>query len=303
MVTAKTISTRLILAMGANGLFFLTGCSTWFEKNFIEPNYRPQAMIAGEKSRTIKHTVFVGEKTDRKPTGPYDLKFTADGQIDSDGSQLDQLFAGAQQSHDTRNFLAIQFMLVSDNLAERHKALLLGNYAVTNSVLGILISTAGGLAAIMKPATTKSALGAGAAVLNSTKSTLNSELFLNQLATTIVAAIDKERKKLRDAIEPKLKLKVEEYSIDQAMLDVQAYHDAGSFTHGLVVLSESLAKQRETAPEIEARIASLEVQLKKSIDFSEALPAAERSDAKAKQSILRTEIDLLRVELARAPRR
>ena len=104
-----------------------------------------------------------------------------------------------------RDFLVTQFMAVSDNLVERHKARILGNYAQTNATLGILTSLAGGLSAVFAPVGTKSALGASSALFNSARATVNEEVFLNQVATTIVGAIDQDRRKLRIGLEQKLK--------------------------------------------------------------------------------------------------
>ena len=85
------------------------------------------------------------------------------------------------------------------------------------------------------------------------------------------------------------------------MRDVQEYHDCGSFSHGLVLIAQALAKQPENTDQIKARITDLQAQYDASKTNLGKLTTEQQAIANSKMVDLFSEITRLQLQLAHAP--
>lgn len=193
---------------------------------------------------------------------------------------------------DGRNKFIRELMSVSDDVCELHKAGIISNSNTWNISSGTISNVLSGLGSVVGGDATKSALAAGAALSNSTRSLVNQEIYANSLATTIVRAIELKIKEAGSVIEQAMATKdIADYPTWSAVYDVDEYHRRCSFIAGLIEVTKALDTRKESRSQLLLRIQLLNNQ----ITANKAINVG--YDPKS----LMTEIEKLQVLLSSAP--
>jgi hypothetical protein len=111
-----------------------------------------------------------------------------------------------------------------------------GNEALYNITFGTMTNIFAGLGTVLSPASTKTALSAGALLSNSERSLINESVYKTIVISSIVKKIRDDREKRRAQILANLRdpaLSYANYPINVAIADVQEYHHHCSFIYGL----------------------------------------------------------------------
>jgi hypothetical protein len=164
----------------------------------------------------------------------------------------------------TRNSVRVQLTMISDEICAKHQADILSQSAATNLVLGTLTSALAGAAAIVS-GLGASALAGGAAFSNATRSGINEEVYAKHFAPAIVKDIQLERNRKKAAMENKRGRTIAEYTLEEALFDVNEYHQSCSFYEALVRVSKATERTLPSpeelmkhADDLQKRIAEVE---------------------------------------------
>nr|VFJ88597.1 MAG: hypothetical protein BECKH772A_GA0070896_1001012 [Candidatus Kentron sp. H]VFJ90696.1 MAG: hypothetical protein BECKH772B_GA0070898_1001112 [Candidatus Kentron sp. H]VFJ96859.1 MAG: hypothetical protein BECKH772C_GA0070978_1000912 [Candidatus Kentron sp. H] len=204
--------------------------------------------------------VFQSAKIDDDPGGSLYVK--GENKIDTQSDVFKAAYASAKNDEQSRNELLGKIILLSDEVCQTHKGDILGNAATVNVGLGGATTLFSSLGAVIGGETAKAGLSAAASVTNASRSLINEEVYFNAFAIAIIKAIDGERKVLRRRIRNGLEENVSEYSIEQGLLDVHAYHNACSLQNGLKVVSEAIDRRKPTTTELREKISFISDQIK-----------------------------------------
>jgi hypothetical protein len=154
--------------------------------------------------------------------------------------------------------------MISDEICAKHQADILSQSAATNLVLGTLTSALAGAAAIVS-GLGASALAGGAAFSNATRSGINEEVYAKHFAPAIVKDIQLERNRKKAAMENKRGRTIAEYTLEEALFDVNEYHQSCSFYEALVRVSKATERTLPSpeelmkhADDLQKRIAEVE---------------------------------------------
>jgi hypothetical protein len=191
-----------------------------------------------------------------------------------------------------RNKFIRELMSVSNDVCELHKAEIISNSNTWNITTGTASNILSGLGTVLGGEVTKTALAAGAALTNSSRSLVNQEIYANSLATMIVRAIDLKRSEARTVIDQELSTKaLADYTTWGAVYDVDEYHRRCSFITGLVEVTKALDTRKESRYQLVARIQLI----KNQITDNKVINAG------YDPTPLMTEIEKMQVQLATAP--
>lgn len=166
-----------------------------------------------------------------------------------------------QRLLEQRNSFISNSVTLSDNICERHKSAIIANANILNVSLGTLTNIFSGAATVVAPAITKSALSAAAGLSNATRSTVNEEIYVRSLVTTIVRAIDQERSDYLSLIISSMGKSIQEYPVSKAIIDTESYHGRCSFYAGVTKVAAALDQQKESTQQVKQRIGLVKNQL------------------------------------------
>jgi len=153
-----------------------------------------------------------------------------------------------------RNRLQTRLMTVSDRVCDDHKAAVLGFRAQSNLALSI-ITTLTGVGGGIASGSAANALSGAAAGTNATRSAINEEIYQRLLVPTILRSVDQNRKQKEQEIIAKreydgIPVKVEKYTVDEAVRDALNYHELCSFYQGVVTLTKGTERTMPTRTEL-----------------------------------------------------
>lgn len=137
-----------------------------------------------------------------------------------------------------RNAAISRLVIASEEQCLVHRRHIYGNDAVANGTLGTLTNIFAGAAAVVTPETTKSILAAMALFTNSERSLLNETVYKQMLVTAVDKKIVEQRQNKAEKIASKMKESINNYSYEQATLDVIDFHSSCSFMNGLSLALE-----------------------------------------------------------------
>lgn len=107
-------------------------------------------------------------------------------------------------------------------------------------------------AAVLSGATlAKNILAGTSGVLSATDSIIDSVHFQNLLLVSIMKAIDNDRKAFREQVAKKHDKLIDEYSVEDALVDVTDYHRRCSTVHGIMLLSKNVEALQQSNALIE----------------------------------------------------
>tara|TARA_R110001583_G_scaffold140307_1_gene292537 strand:+ start:25505 stop:26272 length:768 start_codon:yes stop_codon:yes gene_type:complete len=155
-------------------------------------------------------------------------------------------FTEAKDNQKARNELQGAILRRSERACEDHKAAIYTNAAMFNVSTGFLTSALAGAGAIVTGQTASNILAGTAALSNSTRSLVNEEVYQQMIASAVIAEIDQNRKTLSEKISEKRKEVIEEYTVEDAILDVERYNNACSFYQGISSLVQKAGKTERT---------------------------------------------------------
>lgn len=138
---------------------------------------------------------------------------------------------------------------LSDAICEQHKGDIIGAAAGINLATNFGSTLFSAAAAVVTGTPAKN-YAAGATVLNGTRTSISSEVYQGVLTGAIIRAINESRSKKLQEIGAKQLLGITKYSVDQAIIDAQDYHQKCSFYNGISVLAEDPRKRSSESREV-----------------------------------------------------
>ncbi|WP_343561686.1 hypothetical protein [Kiloniella sp. b19] len=164
----------------------------------------------------------------------------------------DDIAAGGKYADQSgRNILQSKILRHSDQACEDHKSYIHSNSAVFNVSADILTSTLAGAGAIVTGQTAANVLSGAAALTNSTRSSVNEEVYQELLTAAIIAEIDFNRSELLKTLEGKREKEVNQYTVYDAIRDAENYNRLCSFYSGVSSLVQKAGRTNrkpETSP-------------------------------------------------------
>lgn len=148
-----------------------------------------------------------------------------------------------------------ELMAISDLDCTFYQSGIFGTQAGLN--LGTSLTSAG-LSGIATLVTGRAAqnLSAASAFLNTTRATINSEVYSNYVAPALIAEINANRSEVRRRIIAKRHCAIVDYPPAQAVNDVLNYHESCSYISGLTSLLQKAGVQQRTGDPAEIRNAA-----------------------------------------------
>lgn len=187
----------------------------------------------------------------------------------------------ATQTPEARNRLTSIIIKHSDDICTMELGRLTANEATANTALSIVGTGLSTAATVVGGELAKSILSGGAALASASRDHINVHVYRNTIAQAISQVITAERKIERDKIQEQYKTDLKLWSIDDAIREVNVYHQQCSFYKGLELLlkaannsnsienyKQAVAQQRKME-ETNANIALLEAKLKNFTEGSE----------------------------------
>ena len=162
-----------------------------------------------------------------------------------------------------RDQATYSLLTVSDHLCNIHLSTIVSNSNTWNVTSGAITNLLAGLASIGSNPVSQAKLAAGAAFSNGTRSLVNSEIYAQNLATTVVRAIVIKRESMGKEIVDKLTEPQSKYPFFAAINDVQKYHNSCSFYVGVSEITRLVESRKDSIQDIKSRIELLETQRKK----------------------------------------
>ena len=156
-----------------------------------------------------------------------------------------------------RNQATYSLLTVSDHLCNIHLSTIVSNSNTWNVTSGAITNLLAGLASIGSNPVSQAKLAAGAAFSNGTRSLVNSEIYAQNLATTVVRAIVIKRESMGKEIVDKLAQPQVKYPFFAAINDVQKYHNSCSFYVGVSEITRLVESRKDSTQDIKSRLVLL----------------------------------------------
>ena len=172
-----------------------------------------------------------------------------------------------------RNAILSRWLIRSDNLCGNYQFQL--SRAIRDSRLGtdVLATILSGLATILAPAATKTALAGAATMTLGVGGAIQSDLFMQQAGEVVSTAIQAVRTRARNDLEKKFQAPYAVYTLEQGLVDVQRYdRETCSLNVGLNEIRASLNLGGAAASQVNNPIVPLPPQLPFGADFAGAAP-------------------------------
>lgn len=194
--------------------------------------------------------------------------------------------ASVSSRNELLNFLVAR----SNEKCESHKAKIVGYNSIINFGASGATTLLAGAGAIVAGPVGARVLSAGAAATSATQSHFNENFYQNLIGPAINREIDAKRNAVLEEIKTKRNKTIEEYSKDDVVNDVLAYHDECSFYRGLQYLTQEKEKRTDPVIAINTNIDAI----KASITYYEEKIASYKTagDAKAADQMRKTLLEL-----------
>jgi hypothetical protein len=196
--------------------------------------------------------------------GAIDLdcfKFPEDGRyaLDPAYAHLSERYAydlaagtGDEAVH-ARNRLAAILMKHADDVCTLEKGRLVATESSANGLLSFLTSAFAGASTVVGGEQAKTILGGLAGLSNATRANVNETFYRNQLTQAINKVLDEERNRIRTQIDISRGKALTAYTVDDMILQVNAYHHGCSFERGLQLLIDAALDKSGAEAVLEAR--------------------------------------------------
>jgi len=216
---------------------------------------------------------------------------TEDGHIDL--SKIDFTKYEGAANKDARNNLISEMIQISDRNCEWHKATVMANANIWNIGSGSANALFSGAASVISHAQTAADFAAAATVTGGVRAIANQEIYRDFLITTILRAIDVQRTKKMAVISTNLANN--DYKLQSAIRDVQAYHSSCSLMSGLVEVTNALSERLKSRSELDRDIKRLKQALADAPTTYASSSDDERKDhiLKLSEALTRLEVDML----------
>ncbi len=145
-----------------------------------------------------------------------------------------------------RNEMQNAMLQAARDASKQHIARVMSDERFSNLTFGLATLGLSGGSAIAGGATGK-ALAAAATGTEGARALISSEVFRNTFVESIVILIERSQKEQLDAIHEKQKKAIEDYGLEESILDVREFESRGSFYHGLSLLRENIISQKNGA--------------------------------------------------------
>jgi hypothetical protein len=140
-----------------------------------------------------------------------------------------------------RNELQAAMLGVSERAVSKHMADMKATETNVNLLFGAATSALTGGATVAGEVTART-LTAAATGTNAARSLFTEQVYRNALTDTLISAIQTDRKYMREQIEARRKLPIDQYDVESAIMDAKLFHEQGSFYHGLSLIKEASEK-------------------------------------------------------------
>lgn len=145
-------------------------------------------------------------------------------------------YSQATVSPDARNRLTSILVKQSDDICVQELGRLTANEATTNATLSILGTGFSTAASIVSGELAKSILAGASSVASASRDHINVHVYRNTIAQAVSQVIAAERRTMLGDIQKRYGDQTTQWSIDDAIRDVNAYHAQCSFYKGLELL-------------------------------------------------------------------
>lgn len=171
-----------------------------------------------------------------------------------------------QEARYARNRLASILMKQSDDVCTVEMGRLVSRDAMVNTGLSIGDSGLSAAATVATGQMAKSILSGGAGLLNSSRESVNANVYRNIMSTAVAKAIENERGQLRKDILTHFDSSTVSYPVDEMVMDVNRYHQSCSFYHGLGLVLDAVSRSKLTESDsyvqISGEIANIDAELR-----------------------------------------
>ena len=266
-------TTYLLLLLALIGTQFFMGCRHFQIQYVVDPILLNSKLTAVEGSNGTFHDDFYKDVPVVKiPLMDRGLRGKLT-QINPDGEAFKDLYKRAkdtdvkkiEDAKAARNEIITRMMLLSDGHYQWHKAAKEANktvFQMTTRGTSLFLS---GLASAVGGESFKAALAAGSTFGNALSTLGSEEIFYKRLVIAIIRKMDEERERLKKEIAENMGKPVTKYSVNTAIIDAIAYHNAGSFIKGLEIVTRAVEssemKDPNTLATIQLQIAANDVLL------------------------------------------
>jgi len=191
------------------------------------------------------------------------------GELDTEPRRLATTPAEWEGVRFYRNRLAAILVKQADDICTVEKGRLVRSETGVNFLLSFLTTSLSSAAAIVTGERAKSILAGLATGSSATQTNFNSTFYKNQLTQAISKSMDTERARLLALLNGKQGEKAQTFTVDDMIREVNRYHQACSFEHGLQLLLDKAVDasgaeaalqtrtNRAAIVELDAQIASL----------------------------------------------
>ena len=190
-----------------------------------------------------------------------------------------------------RNRLQHQILIRSHEICTFHKAAILSNSAFISFTTGLGSTILSGAAAALGG---EAALSMLSSAVSATGTAVKANFYQDLLAAAIVKEIDKLRQMELERFLDRQTESIADYTIDEAIRDVNAYHLKCSFFEGVVSLGKEKVDKPMTRKEIDEEIGKLEKEQKELrkvfMDTTDTYSDAQKRAAKLRSNLDETRI-------------
>ena len=203
-----------------------------------------------------------------------------------------------------RNRLQHQILIRSHEICTFHKAAILSNSAFISFTTGLGSTILSGVSAALGG---EAALSMLSSAVSATGTAVKAEFYQDLLAAAIVKEIDKLRQVELEGFLDRQTESITDYTIDEAIRDVNAYHLKCSFFEGVVSLGKDKVDKPMTRKEIDEEIRELgkeqEDLRKVFMDTTGKYSDAQKRDAELRSNLITTRMQTLTLMRPNAPGR
>jgi hypothetical protein len=177
-----------------------------------------------------------------------------------------------------RNELQAIVMRRANAICDQHKGDIIAQASIMNIGFGVTAAGTSALGAALSGVQAKTNLAALTSLITGSQAITNQELYQKQFAGALISAIDASRARKKTEIDQKRASPTSDYTIDEALTDVQDYHYRCGFHHGLMQITKAVERQDQTSrAKILDRLDALRTELTKTNAMT-GLPAAQQQD-------------------------
>ncbi len=216
--------------------FFLNGCVLW-DKN---RNPTGSAIIFKENREFEKIDLPSLLTSNEDSAGSIEKAFNLFYYSDGTTSKTDSVL------YRDRNRVQYRIIATSNQVCTNFKRALYRNESDSNFLLGLATTVFAGAGAVLAHEQTAKEFAAVAGVASGARSEFNSSYFRNITIEVISEGIDTARETIKKEIEQKNNKSIEQYTVEAAVADAIAYHNACNVIVGLQAAANALAEKKLT---------------------------------------------------------